>query len=100
MCQLKRKHGIWWLEIGGIRRRDDNEVPAENVENVEMNKEEATQQEGFDWIPVENEAEIQGEEHAEKGAEVEDFGSGDKFYDAMSDEGPIETPHVVAPAAS
>ncbi|GAB2273301.1 hypothetical protein Dimus_008100, partial [Dionaea muscipula] len=58
-------------------RRDDDEAPAENVENVEMNKEEAAQQEGFDWISVENKAEIQGEEHAEKGTEVEDSCSGE-----------------------
>ncbi|GAB2303632.1 hypothetical protein Dimus_037618, partial [Dionaea muscipula] len=76
MCQLKREQGVWWLEIGGIRRRDDeaeevnNEAPAENMENEEVNEEEDVQHD-FDWEVVNEEAEIQGES-----------GSTEKFYDA------------------
>ncbi|GAB2301462.1 hypothetical protein Dimus_035484 [Dionaea muscipula] len=35
MCQLKREQGVWLLEIGGIRRRDDeDEAPADEVQGV------------------------------------------------------------------
>ncbi|GAB2270431.1 hypothetical protein Dimus_005332 [Dionaea muscipula] len=71
LCQLKRENAVWWLEIGGIKRRDDDKAPAENIENVEMNEEEAAQQEGFDWVPVEEEVEIQRESRSDE-----------KFYDA------------------
>ncbi|GAB2285566.1 hypothetical protein Dimus_020012 [Dionaea muscipula] len=68
MCQLKRENGIWCLEIGGIKRRDDEEkVPAENEEVAE----EGQNQEDFEWEAVNEEAEIQ-----------EDSGSAEKFYDA------------------
>ncbi|GAB2301461.1 hypothetical protein Dimus_035483 [Dionaea muscipula] len=45
MCQLKQEQGVWWLKIGGIRRKDDeDEAPAENEENVEVNEGEEVQQ--------------------------------------------------------
>ncbi|GAB2287821.1 hypothetical protein Dimus_022178, partial [Dionaea muscipula] len=59
MCQLKRIDGMWRLGTGIGRRRDVDEAPAENVENVEVNKGEEFQQD-FDWEQVEKEAEIQG----------------------------------------
>ncbi|GAB2301875.1 hypothetical protein Dimus_035899 [Dionaea muscipula] len=52
MSQLKREDGVWWLGLGANRRRDDDEAPAENVENVEMNEGDAVQQD-FDWVQVE-----------------------------------------------
>ncbi|GAB2303716.1 hypothetical protein Dimus_037700, partial [Dionaea muscipula] len=59
-----REQGVWWLEIGGIHRRDDeDEAPAKN-----------NNQEDFEWEAVNEEAEIQGE-----------FGSTEKFYDAEDD---------------
>ncbi|GAB2288347.1 hypothetical protein Dimus_022679 [Dionaea muscipula] len=69
MCQLKREQGVWWLEIGGIRRRDDeDEIPVENDQNEEA-VEEGQNQEDFEWEAVNEEAEIQGES-----------GSAEKFY--------------------
>ncbi|GAB2267854.1 hypothetical protein Dimus_002830, partial [Dionaea muscipula] len=41
------------------RRRDDDEAPAETVENVEGNEGEEVQQD-FDWEQVEEDAEIRG----------------------------------------
>ncbi|GAB2283934.1 hypothetical protein Dimus_018416, partial [Dionaea muscipula] len=58
------------LGMGEGRRRDDDEVLAENVENVEVNKGEEVQQD-FDWEQVEEDAEIQGEEQVEEKAEVQ-----------------------------
>ncbi|GAB2276161.1 hypothetical protein Dimus_010897 [Dionaea muscipula] len=96
MCQLKRIDGVWWLGTGEGRRRDDvieeMNIEAENVENVEMNEGEAVQQD-FDWVQVEEDAKLQGEEQTEKEAEKE------KFYDALSDEGPVEALNVASPAA-
>ncbi|GAB2293083.1 hypothetical protein Dimus_027298 [Dionaea muscipula] len=38
MCQLKREQGVWWLGIGVNRRRDEDEdAPAENIGNEEVN---------------------------------------------------------------
>ncbi|GAB2273027.1 hypothetical protein Dimus_007839, partial [Dionaea muscipula] len=99
MCQLKREHGMRWLGIGENRRRDDEnegvnneEAPAENVENDEMNEGEA----------VQVEAELHGEYTEKQVEERTDSGSGDKFYDAMDDERTInevvEAPDVVVPA--
>ncbi|GAB2270397.1 hypothetical protein Dimus_005298 [Dionaea muscipula] len=36
MCQLKRDQGVWWLGLGANRRRDEDEAPAENVQNKEF----------------------------------------------------------------
>ncbi|GAB2294781.1 hypothetical protein Dimus_028974 [Dionaea muscipula] len=48
----------------------------------------------------EGDTELQGEELTEKEAEKgENSGSREKFYDALSDEGPVEVPDVVVPAA-
>ncbi|GAB2270368.1 hypothetical protein Dimus_005271, partial [Dionaea muscipula] len=44
---------------------DDNEAPAENVENVEVIEGQEVQQD-FDWVQVEEDAEIQGEEQVEE----------------------------------
>ncbi|GAB2296617.1 hypothetical protein Dimus_030727 [Dionaea muscipula] len=72
MCQLKRENGVWWLEIGGIRRRDDeDEIPAENDQNEEGEE-------------VEKEAEIQ-----------EGSGSDNKFFDAQVE---VEAPADEVPA--
>ncbi|GAB2278666.1 hypothetical protein Dimus_013342 [Dionaea muscipula] len=50
MCQLKREQGVWCLEIGGIRRRDDeDEVPAENDQNEEVENEEQNNESDFEW---------------------------------------------------
>ncbi|GAB2302178.1 hypothetical protein Dimus_036195 [Dionaea muscipula] len=99
MSQLQRENGVWWLGLGANRRRDDYEAPAENVENVEMDEEEAVQQD-FYWVQVEEEVEFQGEEQTEKEAEKgENSGFGEKFFDALSDEGPVEAPDVVVPTA-
>ncbi|GAB2288381.1 hypothetical protein Dimus_022713 [Dionaea muscipula] len=77
MCQLRRENGVWWLGTGEGRRRDDIEALAENVK--------------------EN-AEHQGEEQTEKEAEKgENSSSGEKFYDALSDEGHVEAPDVDVP---
>ncbi|GAB2284415.1 hypothetical protein Dimus_018869 [Dionaea muscipula] len=79
MCQLKREQGVWWLEIGGIRRRDDeDEAPAENEENVEVNEGEEVQQD-FDWEAVIDDVELQEEEVHEIQGES---GSAENFYDA------------------
>ncbi|GAB2276094.1 hypothetical protein Dimus_010834 [Dionaea muscipula] len=92
---IKERRWCLWLGLGANRRNDDDEAPAENVENVEMNEGEEVQKD-FDWVQVEEDAEIQGEEHAEKGAEVEDSGSSEKFFDVMDD---VEDPaDVIAPA--
>ncbi|GAB2278975.1 hypothetical protein Dimus_013642 [Dionaea muscipula] len=77
MCNLKRENGVWWLENGGIRRRDDDEVRAKNVGNVEVNEGVEVQQE-FDWEVVIDEVETQRKEADIQG----EFGSDDKFYDA------------------
>ncbi|GAB2290171.1 hypothetical protein Dimus_024453 [Dionaea muscipula] len=65
MCQLKQEQGVWWLKIGGIRRRDDgDEIPAENDQNEEE--------------VVNEEAEIQGESgSAEKSIDAKDEVQGD-----------------------
>ncbi|GAB2295414.1 hypothetical protein Dimus_029583 [Dionaea muscipula] len=82
--------------INAHRRRDDeaekvnNEGPAVNMENEEVNEEEDVLHE-FDWEAVNEEAEIQGES-----------GSAEKFYDAEDEiQGSVdvieETPAVPAP---
>ncbi|GAB2290359.1 hypothetical protein Dimus_024639 [Dionaea muscipula] len=38
-------------------------------------------------------------EQVQKEDEIDDSGSGEKFYDAVDDEGPVEVPDVVVPAA-
>ncbi|GAB2283883.1 hypothetical protein Dimus_018368 [Dionaea muscipula] len=71
MCQLIRENGVWWLENGGIKRRDDeteevnNAAPSKNEEEAVIDEVEIEREE------VEKEVEIQGES-----------GSDDKFYDA------------------
>ncbi|GAB2272753.1 hypothetical protein Dimus_007572 [Dionaea muscipula] len=63
------------------RRDDEDEAPAENKENVEVNEGEEVQQD-FDWEAVIDEVEIEGEE-VHEGAEVQgESGSAEKFYDA------------------
>ncbi|GAB2294670.1 hypothetical protein Dimus_028866 [Dionaea muscipula] len=53
MCQLKWEQGVRWLEIGGIRRRDDeNKVPAENDQNEEVENEEQNNETDFEWEAV------------------------------------------------
>ncbi|GAB2290557.1 hypothetical protein Dimus_024835 [Dionaea muscipula] len=100
MCQLKRENGVWWIGTGEHRRDDEaeevnNEAPAENMENEEVNEEEQVQQE-FNWEAVidevdiereeENqEAEIQGE-HMEKEVEAEESGSEEKFFNEVDEE--------------
>ncbi|GAB2270973.1 hypothetical protein Dimus_005830 [Dionaea muscipula] len=94
MCDLKRENGVWWLKNGGIRRRDEDEVLAENVGNVEENEGEDVQQE-FDWEAVIDEVEIEREE-VEKEAEIQgESGSDDKFYDAEVE---VEEPADGVPA--
>ncbi|GAB2273461.1 hypothetical protein Dimus_008253 [Dionaea muscipula] len=86
MSQLKREDGVWWLGLGANRRRDDDEAPAENVENVEMNEGEAVQQD-FDWVQVEEDAELQGKNKLRKKLRK------------VKIQGPVEAPDVVVPAA-
>ncbi|GAB2285958.1 hypothetical protein Dimus_020384 [Dionaea muscipula] len=117
MCQLKRENGVWWIGTSEHRRRDDeaeevnNEASAENMENEEVNEEERVRQE-FDWEAVIDEVEIEREkvnqeakiqgEHMEKEVEVEESGSGEKYFDAVDEERPNEVdtqaPDVPAPA--
>ncbi|GAB2297976.1 hypothetical protein Dimus_032058 [Dionaea muscipula] len=96
MCQLKREQGVWWLEIGGIRKRDDeDEALAENVQNEEVANEGKNNQEDFDWEAVIDEVEIQREE-MEKEAEIQgESGSVDRFFDAKVG---IEEPADEVPA--
>ncbi|GAB2283107.1 hypothetical protein Dimus_017638 [Dionaea muscipula] len=70
ICQLKRIDGMWRLGTGDGRKRDDDETPAENVENVEVNEGEEVQQD-FDWEQVEEDAEIHEEEQVEEEVEVQ-----------------------------
>ncbi|GAB2292891.1 hypothetical protein Dimus_027119 [Dionaea muscipula] len=78
---MRRLVNLPRLENGDIRMRDDDEVPAENVRNLEENEGEDVQQE-FDWEAVIDEVEIEREE-VEKEAEIQgESGSDDKFYDA------------------
>ncbi|GAB2267980.1 hypothetical protein Dimus_002957, partial [Dionaea muscipula] len=70
MCRLKRIDGTWRLGMGEGRKRDDDEAPSENVENVEVNGGEEVQQD-FDWEQVKEDAEIQGEEQVEEEAKVQ-----------------------------
>ncbi|GAB2278803.1 hypothetical protein Dimus_013477 [Dionaea muscipula] len=91
-------------EIGGIRRRDDeNEAPTKNVQNEEIEDEGQINQEDFDWEAVFDEVEIL-EEEVEKEAEVEEYGSGEKYFDAVdeerSDEMDVQVSDVAAPAPS
>ncbi|GAB2299249.1 hypothetical protein Dimus_033319 [Dionaea muscipula] len=65
MSQLKRKNGVWWLGSGANRRRDDE---------VNEMKNEESEEEAKDDDKVENKDEI------------DDCGSGEKFYDAMDEE--------------
>ncbi|GAB2303359.1 hypothetical protein Dimus_037350 [Dionaea muscipula] len=80
ICQLKRENGVWWLENGGIRRRDDeDEATATKVQNEEREE-------------TEKEVKIQGE-----------YRLNDKFYDAevRVEEPADEVPTVPAfPASS
>ncbi|GAB2278691.1 hypothetical protein Dimus_013365 [Dionaea muscipula] len=64
------------------RRDDEDEAPAENVQNEEVANEGQNNQEDFDWEAAIDEVEIQREE-MEKEAEIQgESGSDDKFYDA------------------
>ncbi|GAB2301788.1 hypothetical protein Dimus_035813, partial [Dionaea muscipula] len=85
MCQLKREQGVWWLEISGIRRKDDeDEAPAENEENVEVNEGEEVQQD-FDREVVIDEVEIEGEEVRDEAEIQGESESTEKFYDAKDE---------------
>ncbi|GAB2278260.1 hypothetical protein Dimus_012950 [Dionaea muscipula] len=89
--QLKREQGVWWLGIRANRRRND-----------EVNEEEGqNQEEKFDWVQVEEEAQVH-REPIEKDAEICDSGSGEKFYDAEDVERPADeeviTPIMEVPA--
>ncbi|GAB2285995.1 hypothetical protein Dimus_020418 [Dionaea muscipula] len=83
---------------GENRRRDDedeDEAPAENVQNEEVANEGQNNQEDFDWEAVIDEVEIQREE-MEKEAEIQgESGSDDKFFDA---EVGVEEPADEVPA--
>ncbi|GAB2285720.1 hypothetical protein Dimus_020158 [Dionaea muscipula] len=101
ICQMKRENGVWWLGTGNNRRRDD--------ENEEVNVEE-----NFNWEAVIDEVELQEEEvndeaaiqgeQMEREAEVEEFGSGEKYFDAVDEERPnkvdVQVPDVPASASS
>ncbi|GAB2271244.1 hypothetical protein Dimus_006086 [Dionaea muscipula] len=90
MCQLKRENGMWWLGTDANRRRDD----MEEVEHEELNEGENEQNKEADfvWEQVEEvvpesvndepEAQVQGG-LKEKEAEIEESGSGEKFYDVV-----------------
>ncbi|GAB2287596.1 hypothetical protein Dimus_021969, partial [Dionaea muscipula] len=65
MCQLKGIDGMWRLGTGKERRRDVDEAPAENVENVEVNEGEEFQQD-FDWEQVEEDAKFRGKNKLKK----------------------------------
>ncbi|GAB2290236.1 hypothetical protein Dimus_024517 [Dionaea muscipula] len=98
MCQLKRENGVWWLGSGENRRRDDEE--AAPVQNEEVNEEEQNPE--FDWEAVVDEAALQGE-HIEKEAEVDESGSGEKYFYAEDEvresaEVSEDVPDVPAPA--
>ncbi|GAB2267787.1 hypothetical protein Dimus_002764 [Dionaea muscipula] len=97
MCKLKRENGVWWLQIGENRRRDDEDDGVDNenapAENLEENPED------FEWEAVNDEVEIQGEE-MEKEAEVEESGSGEKYFEERSDEADVQVLDVAAPAPS
>ncbi|GAB2278769.1 hypothetical protein Dimus_013444, partial [Dionaea muscipula] len=67
MYKLTRENGVWWVETGENRiRDDDDEVPEEEVEEEEKDQTE------FDWEAVIDEAAEQGES-----------GSDDQFFDAQ-----------------
>ncbi|GAB2286699.1 hypothetical protein Dimus_021093 [Dionaea muscipula] len=90
MYQLKRENVIWWLRIGVNKRRDEIENEEAQSENVEMNEEE-NMEENVVWeteneeevvledVNVENDAQVQGEAKVTE-VEVEDSGSGEKFF--------------------
>ncbi|GAB2269115.1 hypothetical protein Dimus_004044, partial [Dionaea muscipula] len=80
MCKLKRENGVWWVETGENRRRDD-EIDAQE-EEAEEEEEDQTE---FDWEAVIDEAAEQGES-----------GSDDQFFDAQVD---VEEPMTETPAA-
>ncbi|GAB2281188.1 hypothetical protein Dimus_015792 [Dionaea muscipula] len=83
-------------------RRDEDEAPAENVQNEEVTNEGQNNQSDFDWVQVEEEEELQGEEQAEKEAEGTNTGSGEKYYDAVDEERPddvdVWVSYMAAPA--
>ncbi|GAB2285751.1 hypothetical protein Dimus_020188 [Dionaea muscipula] len=94
MSQLKRENGVWWLDIGVNRRRDEDEdAPAKNeevnqennnqAENVELN-EEATQEGNLEWEVVNEEAQLK-EEQTERETYGGDSGLGDKFFDVVEE---------------
>ncbi|GAB2270217.1 hypothetical protein Dimus_005124 [Dionaea muscipula] len=79
VISLTRENGVWWIDTGENRRRDDEiEAPAEEVH------EEEEVQNDFDWEAVVDEAVVQGES-----------GSDDQFFDAQID---VEEPVIEAPA--
>ncbi|GAB2266476.1 hypothetical protein Dimus_001484 [Dionaea muscipula] len=110
MSQLKRENSVWWLGSGANRRRDDEVNEIENEENEEEAKDTdevenkgQNQQVDFDWEVVNEEVHVEGEQ-VEKEDEIDDFGSGEKFYDVVDDERPvnedISAPAVEVPASA
>ncbi|GAB2265719.1 hypothetical protein Dimus_000757 [Dionaea muscipula] len=98
------------LGIGANRRRDEDEnAPAENVENEEVNQEE-NQDINIEWETESEEEAIQETVHVEPKAQAEggptekevvneDSGSREKFYDAVgSTDEDGASPDVVVPA--
>ncbi|GAB2279415.1 hypothetical protein Dimus_014057 [Dionaea muscipula] len=80
MCKLRREDGVWWIESGENRRRDD----VVDTPEAEAEEEEKDQTE-FDWEAVIDGAAEQGES-----------GSDDQFYDAQVD---VDEPVTEVPAA-
>ncbi|GAB2296689.1 hypothetical protein Dimus_030798 [Dionaea muscipula] len=87
MSQLKRENGVWWLGSGANRRRDENEEEAKDTDEIE-NKGQ-NQQADFDWEVLNEEVHVEGEQ-VEKEDEIDDSASGEKFYDVVDDERPID----------
>ncbi|GAB2294644.1 hypothetical protein Dimus_028840 [Dionaea muscipula] len=86
---------------GANRRRDDDEnAPAENVENVKVHNEENPEG-NFEWEVVNEEAELQGDQ-TEEDVEVAESGSVEKYYDADDEERSadveVAAPEMVFPA--
>ncbi|GAB2290270.1 hypothetical protein Dimus_024550, partial [Dionaea muscipula] len=104
ISQLKRENGVWWLGSGANRRRYDEVNEKENEENEEEAKDTdevenkgQNQQVDFDWEVVNEEVHVEGEQ-AKKQNKDDESGFGEKFYDAIDEEGPadegVQTPTV------
>ncbi|GAB2276158.1 hypothetical protein Dimus_010894 [Dionaea muscipula] len=93
---MTREDGVWWLGSGANRRRNDVE---HEINDVHVEGEQAD----FDWEVVNKDVYVEGE-HDEKEAEVEESGSGEKYFDAVDEERPdevdVQVPDMAAPAPS